>query len=64
MNTYYLNWKRQFVINKHMSHPINLNLIDNERDTIEERENVLEEIPEPTDEDLKELEAQEDGGQK
>jgi hypothetical protein len=61
MNTYYLNWKRRFIINKHMSHPSNLNQIANERDTIEERENVLEEIPEPTDEDLKELEAQEDG---
>ena len=44
-----------------MSHPTNLNLLDNERDTIEERENVLEEVTEPTDEELKDLEAETDG---
>ena len=59
-NTYFLNWKRQFIINKHMSHPTNTNLQESEKEAIEERENVLEEITEPTDEDLKELEKEDE----
>lgn len=46
-----------------MSHLTNTAVLEGEKEAIEERENILEEIPEPTDDDLKELEAQEDGGQ-
>lgn len=44
-----------------MSHPTNTALLDDERDTIEERENVLAEIKGPTEEELSELEAEKDG---
>ena len=44
-----------------MSHLANTAVMEGEKEAIEERENVLEEITEPTDKDLKELEAEEDG---
>jgi hypothetical protein len=36
------------------------NYLESEKETIEERENVLEEITEPTDEELKELEKEDE----
>ena len=44
-----------------MLHPTNTAVLESEKEAIEERENVLEEITEPTDKDLEELEAEEDG---
>jgi hypothetical protein len=60
MNTYMLNWKRQFIINKHMSHPTNTAILEGEREANEERETILEEITEPTDEELKELDQEDE----
>ena len=44
-----------------MSHPTNTAVLEGEKEAIEEREKVLEEITEPTDKDLEELEAEENG---
>jgi len=41
MNTYYLNWKKQF---NFMSHPANEKVNESEKGAIEEKESVDEEI--------------------
>ena len=55
-----LNWKRQFKINKPMSHPTNTAVLESEKEANEEKETILEEITEPTDEELKELEQEDE----
>jgi hypothetical protein len=43
-----------------MSHPTNANVQESEKEAIEEREVSLEDITEPTDEELKELEKEDE----